>query len=135
MTRQLKSSALDARTIVCIYCGKAQQVGRSAMSIPCRFCQKALNLEDILISGYAARRTIETCGAVVIEPKGDVTVNSIRCATLSIGGRLKGNVICQGAVIIGVSAVVRGDIDAPVLTIAEGATLQGRCTIGGGGKC
>lgn len=101
------------------------------MSIPCRFCQKALILEDILITGYAARRSIDTCGAVVIEAKGDVTVNNIRCATLSISGRLKGNIISQGPVAIGASAIVRGDIAAPLLTIAEGATLQGRYSIVG----
>ena len=99
------------------------------MSLPCRFCHKPLNLEDILITGYAARRVIETCGSITIEQKGDVTVNCLMCASLMLSGKLKGSVVSLGPVTIGASAILRGDVTAPVVNIAPGARLEGKLAI------
>lgn len=121
----------DLVTIVCLYCGKPQQVGRRAMSLPCRFCHKSLRVEDILLNRYEARRIIETCGAITIEANGNV-FGDLTCGSLTIRGQLKGNVLCRGTVFIDSSAVIRGDITAPIIKIAEGARLQGKCTIGHG---
>jgi cytoskeletal protein CcmA (bactofilin family) len=126
-----KPTPTQGRVVVCIYCRRPQEVGTLAMSIPCRFCHRSLALEDVRIAGYAARRVIETCGSVIIEPKGDVTVNSITCAALELAGRLKGNVVCLGAVVVTGSGSLRGDITAPLLTVIEGGRLRGRCEITG----
>ncbi|MFI5381399.1 MAG: polymer-forming cytoskeletal protein [Tepidisphaerales bacterium] len=131
MRKQIKSSSLDLRTIVCIYCRKSQPVGTQTLSIPCRFCQKNLVVEDITISGYAARRVIETCGTVIIEAKGDVTANCVTCAALRLNGRLKADVVSLGPVTIAASGILQGNITAPFLSVAEGARLRGRCAIGG----
>jgi hypothetical protein len=131
MPRSTPANAPVLRTIVCIYCRKPQQVGSTAMSLPCRFCHKALNVEDVVITGYAAKRVIETCGSITIEPKGDVTVNLLTCAGLVVVGKLKGNVISLGPVSIGATAIVRGDVTAPALHIASGARLEGRYVVSG----
>jgi len=133
MPQASRGGVQASRTIVCVYCGRSQQVGSGALSLPCRFCHKPLNLEDIRIAGYAARRVMETCGAIVIEAKGDVTVNRLTCAALTVSGKLKGDVVCLGPVSVGPRAAVRGDITAPALTVSAGAKLSGRLVIGGSG--
>jgi hypothetical protein len=129
--KRIKSTPTSGRMVVCIYCRRSQEVGTLAMSIPCRFCHRPLALEDVRIAGYAARRFIETCGAVIIEPGGDVTVNSITCASLELAGRLKGDVVCLGRAVITATGILQGDITTPVLAVAAGARLRGRCTVTG----
>lgn len=124
----------DSMTIVCLYCGKPQQVGRRAMSLPCRFCHKSLRIEDILLNRYEARRLIETCGMITIERNGNVFADQLTCGRLLVRGQLKGNVVCRGAVVLDATAQVRGDITAPNITIVSGAILEGKCRIGGLGK-
>ena len=46
----------DRATIVCIYCGRAQDVSLRAQSITCKFCNKHLKLKDEAITRYEARR-------------------------------------------------------------------------------
>ena len=60
----------DRQAILCLHCGKPQEVGRKAMSVTCKFCSKSLKLEDVKITRYEARRVIETCGTVTIDKKG-----------------------------------------------------------------
>lgn len=131
MPRTTGGNAPASRTIVCVYCRKPQQVGAIAKSLPCRFCHKALLLEDILIPGYEAKRVIETCGTITIGPKGDVTVNSLVCAGLGVAGKLKGNVTCLGPVSIAAGAMVRGDVTAMSVEIAPGARLDGKYSVVG----
>lgn len=120
-------------TIVCLYCGRPQQVGSRAMSLPCRFCSKNLRVEDYLITGYEARRVMETCGTVTIESTGNVVVSRITCGRLVLRGRLKGNVVCRGPVVIEAGGDLRGDVTAPSISIVPGARLEGRYQIGADG--
>lgn len=129
--RSIKSTPIQARRVVCIYCRRPQEVGTLALSLPCRFCHKVLSLEDIHITGYTARSVLETCGQVIIEQKGDVTVGSVTCSSLHLAGKLKGNIICLGPVTIAPTASLTGDITAPQLTVMEGARLKGKWTIAG----
>ena len=82
----------DRQAILCLHCGKPQEVGRKAMSVTCKFCSKALKIEDVKISRYEARRVIEACGTVTIDKKGHV-VSDIRCVNLQLKGKLKGDVV------------------------------------------
>src|SRR5687767_15179354 len=82
----------DRIAITCFHCGKPQEVGRKAMSVTCRFCSKPLKIEDVKITRYEARRVIETCGTVTIDKKGHV-VSDVRCVSLILKGKLKGDVV------------------------------------------
>ena len=50
---------LIGATIVCLHCGKMQDVARKAMTITCKHCSKSLRLEDLRFKEYQARRVIE----------------------------------------------------------------------------
>src|SRR5687768_7912372 len=94
-------SADDRQVIVCLYCNRPQEVGRKAMSMTCKFCNKSLKLEDQRFTKYEARRTIETLGVVTVEKKGNVVADRVNCGGLVVRGKLKGNVVARGPVLVG----------------------------------
>ena len=128
-SRSLTSSSDDKHTIVCLYCGKPQEVARRAMSITCKFCHKPLKLEDIAVKQYEARRQLATCGVITVEKKGSA-VADIKCGGLIVRGKVKGTVESMGPVLIGPDAEVKGDVTAPTLAVGAGAVLDGRYEIG-----
>src|SRR5438874_931610 len=91
----------DRATIVCLYCDKPQEVSRRALSVTCKFCNKALKLEDIRITQYQARRTVDTCGVVTIEKKGQIVADKILCGGLSGLGELQDKVTSRSTVMCG----------------------------------
>jgi hypothetical protein len=120
----------DRQTITCLYCGKAQDIGRKAMSVTCKFCNKALKLDDIPFSKYEARRAIETLGIVTIEKKGNVVSDRVLCGGLVVRGKIKGNIVSRGAVLVGPEAEIKGDVTAPSMAVGAGAILEGQYNIG-----
>ena len=116
--------------ITCLYCQKQQQVGRRAMSVTCKFCHKSLKLEDIRLKDYTARRTIETCGVVTVEKKANVITDRVQCGGLIVRGKVKGQVVSRGPVLVGPEAEINGDVTAPALAVGAGAILKGRYEIG-----
>src|SRR5213080_2899690 len=90
----------DRITVVCLYCNKPQEVGRRTMSMTCRFCHKPLRIEDLTFKEYAARRTIETCGVVTVEKKGNVVTDKITCGGLVVRGKIRGNINSRGPVLV-----------------------------------
>ena len=119
----------DRQAILCLHCGKPQEVGRKAMSVTCKFCSKSLKLEDVKITRYEARRVIETCGTVTIDKKGHV-VSDVRCVNLLLRGKLKGDVVGLNKVEVAGDAELKGDVTAGSLNIAPGAMLEGFYRIG-----
>ena len=120
----------DRITIVCLYCQKAQEVSRKALSVTCRFCNKSLKLEDIRFKEYQARRAIDTCGVVTIEKKGHVVTDKMHCGGLIVRGKFKGDILSRGPVFVGPEAEVRGNVVAPSLAVGAGAILEGHYQIG-----
>ncbi len=120
----------DRLTITCLHCEKPQEVGRKAMSITCKFCSKALKLEDVPIKDYQARRVIETVGVVTVEKKGSAITDRINCGGLIVRGKVKGNIKSRGPVFVGPEAEIKGDVVAPAIAVGAGAILEGRYEIG-----
>ena len=123
-------SSDDKAAIVCLYCGKTQNVGRSAMTITCKHCSKSLRLEDLRFKEYQARRVIETCGIITVEKKGNVVADRITCGGLVVRGKLRGDILSRGPVLVSPEAEIRGNIVAPSLAVGAGAVLEGRYEIG-----
>jgi hypothetical protein len=120
----------DATMVRCLHCGKAQEVGRKALSITCKHCHKPLKLEDIQIKTYEARRAIDTCGIVTVEKKGNVVSDKIRCGGLIVRGKVKGTIESHGPVLVGPEAEIKGDVTAPAVAVGAGAILDGKYEIG-----
>ena len=124
------ASQSDKQTIVCLYCGRPQEVGRRAMTVTCRFCNKSLKVEDLLFKAYEARRAIETLGVVTVEKKGIVNADRVLCGGLIVRGKLRGDVTSRGPVLVGPDAEIKGDVTAPTLAVGAGAILEGDYAIG-----
>ena len=122
--------AEDRATIICLHCGKEQEVGRKAMTITCRHCNKSLRLEDLNFKEYQARRVIETCGIVTVEKKGNVITDRITCGGLIVRGKVKGAILSYGPVLVGPEADIKGNVTAPSLAVGAGAALEGFYAIG-----
>ena len=121
----------DRSTIVCLYCNKPQEISRKAMSVTCKFCHKSLKLEDERIDRYKAAIKIDTCGTITVEKKGNVVVtDKINCGGLVVRGKIKGNVVSRGPVLVGPEAEIKGDVSAPTLAVGAGAILEGKYVIG-----
>lgn len=120
----------DVQEIVCLYCAHRQQVGRRAMSVTCKACHKPLKLDDMTFNQYAARRSIDTCGAVVVEKKGQVVSDRVLCGDLVARGRIKANIVCRGTMMVGPDAEIHGNVIAKVLAVGAGAVLEGHYRIG-----
>lgn len=121
----------ESQTIVCLYCEKPQSISKKAMSVTCKFCHKALKLQDVAFKTFESRRSIETCGIVTVEKKANVTATEkVNCGGLVVRGKLKGNVISRGPVLVGPEAEIKGDVKAPTLAVGAGAILNGKYQIG-----
>ena len=118
-------------TISCLYCGKKLEVGRKTMSVTCKFCHKPLKLQDVPISRYEARRSTDTLGVVTVEKKGQL-VGDMLCGGAIVRGKVKGNIVSRGPVLVGPEAEIKGDVTAPALAVGPGAILDGQYAIGPG---
>lgn len=120
----------DLVTIVCLHCDRPQEVARKAQSVTCKHCYKRLELQDLVISRYEARRAIETTGIVTIEKRGQVIADRVHCGGLIVRGKLKGHVNSRGPVLVGPEADLIGDVTAPTMAIGAGAVLDGEYQVG-----
>jgi bactofilin len=125
------SPAGDERaSVTCLHCGQSQPVARKALSIVCKFCHKSLRMEDLPIKDYQARRSVETCGVVTVEKKGQIVADRVLCGGMVIRGKVKATIRSAGPVLVGPDAEIKGDVRAPTLAVGPGAILEGQYEIG-----
>lgn len=125
------SPAGDERSsITCLHCGQSQPVARKALTVVCRYCHKSLRLEDLPIKDYQARRSVETCGVVTVEKKGQIVADRVLCGGMVIRGKVKATIRSAGPVLVGPDAEIKGDVRAPSLAVGPGAILEGQYQIG-----
>jgi Polymer-forming cytoskeletal len=120
----------DRITITCLHCGQTQPAARKALTVVCKYCHKSLRLEDLPIKDYQARRSVETCGIVTVEKKGQIVADRVLCGGMVIRGKVKAAITSQGPVLVGPEAEIKGDVRAPALAVGAGAILEGRYRIG-----
>ena len=70
---------------------------------------------------------LEAKGVLIIGEKANVKAKTVKGDNITISGRVEGNVICSKRLELTTSARVIGNIETPILVIAEGALLRGDC--------
>ncbi len=75
---------------------------------------------------------IETKGRLIIAESGKLA-GEAQAGDIRVEGQVKGNLQAAGKLQLSASSRIEGDIQASRLEVAEGAVLQGRCSIGGNG--
>lgn len=111
------------KTVACHHCGKMAEFPKRAMSAVCPHCNKRLILEDVVIRSYHAVRELATCGDVMVERKGHV-VAAIKSLSLTIRGKVDGQVTARERVVLGKTCVLTGSISAPCLEVEIGAVMD-----------
>ena len=70
---------------------------------------------------------LETRGTLIIGEKADVKAKILKGDTITIAGRVKGDIISSKRLELAATARVIGNIETPLLLINEGAMLKGDC--------
>lgn len=70
---------------------------------------------------------LEAKGTLIIGDKADVKAKTVKGDTITIAGKVKGDIICSKRLELYTSARVIGNVETPVLVMAEGALLKGDC--------
>lgn len=70
---------------------------------------------------------LETKGLLMIGEKADVKAKTIKGDTITIAGKVKGNIISSKRLELIATARVIGNVETPLLVIQEGAMLKGDC--------
>lgn len=95
-------------------------VGKSVI-----FKGELVSSEDMTIDGRVEGTIDVRDHALIIGPDADIRAN-VTAKAVKITGKVAGTVTARDVVELSETASVEGDIFAPRLAIAEGATLQGR---------
>ncbi len=83
---------------------------------------------NIIVEGIV-EGSIKTANNLFIGDKAKVMAD-IESREARIGGEISGNIKTKGYLEISSSARITGDIEAASLSIARGAVLNGKCTMG-----
>ncbi len=82
---------------------------------------------DVIIEG-ALNGTLKTSQNLRIGENAKVKAN-IEAVNISVAGEIKGNVKAQEKLELATSARVFGDIEAKVMSVSQGAILNGKCVM------
>ena len=125
-------SYMDKKKVICRHCGREMLVSLRAFSTCCPGCNQRLGVGDQTFTGPVTVNRIETCGSVVVAPKGHLHAH-LRVKNLQVqGGRCQGDVVADEKVTIASGARLEGDITANRLEVSSGARLKGFLRIGPG---
>ncbi len=114
------------RTVECYHCRRGFDVPASAMSISCPWCYKRVTLDDLVVRDTCWTSRIQTCGRIVVERRATLVASHIEARTgMTILGVVEGSLLSGGPVVIGPKAHVKGDLEAPSVDIADGASIEG----------
>jgi len=83
--------------------------------------------EDIKIEGRI-EGTIEHQQRVIVGSKGEV-VAKVNASAIDVDGRVQGDMVAKKSIKVSQSAVVRGNLRAPSVSITEGANFNGGVTM------
>ncbi len=123
---------IGPRTVQCYHCRHRFEVGGRAQSTSCPNCNKAVKVHDEVIDKLRAGLIeLRTCGKLVVKKKGRLMVTKlieihggIECEGIIDCG--SGKVISGGPVTLGKKSQFKGELQAPSLTVAEGARIQSK---------
>ena len=83
--------------------------------------------EDLRVEGRI-EGTINHQQRLVVGAKGEVVAN-VTAAAIDVDGKLQGDMLAKRAIKVSQTAVVRGNIRAPSVSITEGANFNGGVTM------
>jgi len=81
--------------------------------------------EPLTIAGHVDG-TVQVNGhSLTVSPEGRVNA-TINADTIVVGGRVHGKLQAGSRIVVHQTATIEGDLTAPAISLADGATVQGR---------
>ena len=81
--------------------------------------------EDLTIGGRVEGK-IRLEGRVLTLAPGSQVVGEVTAGTVIVGGQVEGKITATARLEVRAAAVVAGDLDTPVLVVADGASVSGK---------
>ncbi len=117
-----------SKVIHCCHCGGPVRVSTRAISVSCPHCHQRVALESVVVRGPYSGRSLITCGDVLIEETGRVTV-PVRAQNVTVHGIIKAPVVAIDTLNVASSGRIFGDVQAGRLNVADGGSVAGACRI------
>jgi len=119
------------RPIHCYLCGHGFDVPARAMSTTCPACNKAIQVEDVVVKSYLPVTDLQTCGRISVTARGRVAAKRVRGGGgIDCDGAIEGSIETEGVVVLGPKASWKGPVlRSRHLEIADGARLEGRIEV------
>lgn len=127
-THPRKPQPREVRSLSCPHCGAPIQVSRRAMSYRCGKCSMPMKLEDVTVK-HTNTGTLSTMGHIHLTAHSTVDGELI-CGELTVSGSYHGEAHVHGKVHMQAQSHCSGGIHARSVTIENGATFEGRLSIG-----
>jgi hypothetical protein len=119
-------STPSVRTVQCYFCHRHFDVPAKAMSLSCPWCYRRVRLDDIVVKGECFAKALQTCGRIVVQPKGHVVASLIEGRMgVEVFGSVDGPTRSGIRMFIASGGRVRGNISAPGIYIEPGGTVAG----------
>ncbi len=80
--------------------------------------------EPFLISGHVDG-TIDVDGHTLTIAEGAVVAATVTADTVVVQGKVKGELSATNKIVVSATAAIEGGISAPVISVAEGASING----------
>lgn len=119
------------RAIHCYKCGHGFDVPARAMSTTCPACNKAIQVEDVVVKSYLPVTDLQTCGRISVTARGRVAAKRVQGgAGVECKGAIEGSIETGGVVSFGPKASWKGGtLRSDHLEIADGAKIEGRIEV------
>ena len=115
----------SARAIRCYHCRKSFEISARAMTVGCPKCGKQLLVDDIVVKTTQQVRKLQTCGRIIVQPKGRVVADLVEAHEgIECRGLVRTKGYSGGPVLIGAKATWRGDCTTPSLAVEAGAKIE-----------
>jgi hypothetical protein len=112
------------RNVQCYHCRHRFDVAAMAKSTVCPSCNKALLIEDVVVTTHKAVRKIQTCGKVIVQKKGHVIAQLVEAISgVEVIGTMEASVVTQGSVHLGKAARWKGNCRAVTLSAELGCVI------------
>ena len=123
--RGTRLAGARARMVHCYKCRAQMTVAREALSTMCPKCGQRVELRDIEITAKR-HEDLSTCGRLHVTTDGMV-VGRINAAEVLVEGVVRGQVVCDSALVVGATGRCHGEVVAKALRVAKGAVFA--CTV------
>lgn len=120
------STAPTVRTVQCYFCHRHFDVPAKAMSLSCPWCYRRVTLDDVVVKGECFAKAVQTCGRVIVQPKGKVVASLIEGRMgVEVYGTIDGPTRSGIRMYIAATGRVTGGISAPSIYIEPGGRVGG----------